>query len=49
MDEDDLPPKPEQRQSGFSGSLGYMVGMLMWIVPFLVVAGLVLWAIARWH
>jgi len=50
MDEDDLPPpKRVERDSGFSGALGNMVGMLVWIVLFLVVAGGVLWAVTHWR
>ncbi len=48
MDNDDLPPQPRrERDTGFSGALGWTVGSMVWIVLFMVVAGVVLYALTR--
>jgi hypothetical protein len=48
MDDDDLPPRPDNSDTGFTGELGSTVGGVLWLVPFLAVAGLVLWLVTRW-
>ena len=48
MDEDDLPPKPEQQDGGFSGALGQTVAGAAWVAVFLAIAGGVLYAVTHW-
>jgi hypothetical protein len=48
MDTDDLPPEPQQRDSGFSGELGRTFAGAVGIGLFLVVAGVVLFFVIRW-
>ena len=48
MDEDDLPPKPRDEDTGFSGELGRTFSGFVWVAIFLAIAGVVLYAATRW-
>ena len=48
MDDDDLPPKKLENDTGFSGELGRTVAGFVWVAVFLAVAGAVLYAVTRW-
>ncbi|HEY5339370.1 MAG TPA: hypothetical protein VIJ85_14270 [Rhizomicrobium sp.] len=47
MDDDDLPPKPHPRPEGAAGAFGQLIGALLWIGIFLVLAGVVLYVVSR--
>ena len=48
MDEDDLPPKPVDNDTGFSGALGQTFAGFVWVAIFFAVAGAILYAATRW-
>ncbi|MEI9885366.1 MAG: hypothetical protein WDN08_02510 [Rhizomicrobium sp.] len=48
MNEDDVPPKPIEHDTGFTGELGRTVGWFVWIAVFVAIAGGVLYAVTRW-
>jgi hypothetical protein len=48
MDEDDLPPQPEQSDSGFAGALGQTFSGFVFIALFLLAAGAIVYAAIRW-
>ncbi len=48
MDEDDLPPRPAQNDTGFAGELGRTFAMTAGIGFFLLLAGVILFFIMRW-
>jgi hypothetical protein len=48
MDEDDVPPQPQQTDTGFSGELGRTFAGVVWVALFLGIAGAALFLILRW-
>ncbi len=48
MDEDDLPPQPEQGDTGFAGALGQTFSGFVFIALFLLAAGAIVYAAIRW-
>ncbi len=48
MNEDDLPPRPAEDETGFSHELGRTVIGFVWVALFLGIAGGVLYALTRW-
>jgi hypothetical protein len=49
MNDDDLPPKPRAPDEGVAGAFGELMGASVWIVLFLVLAGVVLYFVTRAH
>ena len=48
MDEDDLPPRPPEKEDSLAGELGGTVAGVVWIGLFLAIAGIVLFLVVRW-
>ena len=48
MDEDDLPPQPVERDTGFSGALGLTVSTFAWVGAFVAAIVVVLLALKYW-
>jgi len=48
MDEDDLPPRPPEKEDSLAGELGGTFAGFLWVGVFLGVAGVVLFFIIRW-
>jgi hypothetical protein len=48
MDEDDLPPKAEDADTGFAGELGRTFSGFMFIALFLLAVGAIVYAAIRW-
>ncbi len=48
MDEDDLPPRPPEKDDNLAAELGGTFAGALWVGAFLVIAGVALLFIMRW-
>jgi hypothetical protein len=48
MDDDDLPPKPRDADTGFTGELGRTFSGFVFVALFLAAAGAIVYAAIRW-
>ncbi len=48
MNEDDLPPRPAEKDDSFASELGNTFATVLWAGLFLTIAGVALFFIMRW-